>query len=262
MAASCYWVELHTEDGIVLGAGFYFTGRYLLTAAHCLQDLPADQHRVVIKHTDGSSACGLVCARDSEADLALISLIGPASVRPPLADVCERGDRWRTPNRPSPSDPHLSGVVDEPSAMFHCDGGAVVKVLQLQSALELRDYRGYSGSAIERVNREPALAGVLQEQYRDRLDGSQATNVLFAVTMHEAIERFADYFQHNGSSLVASQQAPRPTPAAELLATYTEMLKQAKDWLAQGLMSPAQVEMIQVNIARTIVDSTTRQVAP
>ncbi|HEX8867272.1 MAG TPA: serine protease, partial [Lentzea sp.] len=257
MTGASYWVDLRTSSDDELGAGFYFTSRYLLTAEHCLRQLPADDHCVRIVHDDGTVARGLVCARDEDADLALISLLGLTGRRPPPADVCARDDRWRTPSRPKASDPHLSGVVNEPSADFHCAGGAVVKALQLQSDLVLGNYNGYSGSAVERLGKEPRLAGVIVEQYLDRQSGDRATNVLFAITMHEAMERFADHFQHSGSAPAAVK--PEVTCSArvmDLLATYTEMLRHARDWQAQGLMSPAEVQMIQVNIARTIVEST------
>ena len=55
------------------------------------------------------SFCSRRCA---DVDLALIRLVGKTFVRPPTAQVCVKDDRWRTPNRPTPADPHLNGAVD------------------------------------------------------------------------------------------------------------------------------------------------------
>ncbi len=257
--AEGYWVDLHTGEGARLGAGFYITRRFLLTAEHCLQPLPPDHRTVMITHEDGWSATGEVCERRPAVDLALIRRVDADFPRlPPPADLCASGDRWRSPNRPHPSDPHLNGVVDEPSAQFECVGGGTLDALQLRSELDLGSFSGYSGSAVERTGDQPALVGVLQEQYFDRYDGQRATNVLFAVTMHAAMEQFAGYFDRAtpepGSPVTAS------VDVAAALAAHTAVLEQARDWLAQGLLSPTEVQLIQVDIARSVVDSTVRRV--
>jgi hypothetical protein len=256
--AKGYWVDLHTEDGMHLGAGFHITRRFLLTAEHCLQRLQPDQRAVVMIQEDGAKARGEVCERKQAVDLALIRRVdGDLPLSPPPADRCAPGDLWRTPYRPNPSDPHLNGVVDEPNTQFECVGGGILDALQLRSELDLGSFSGYSGSAVEKPGDHPALVGVLQEQYFDRYDGQRATNVLFAVTMHAALEQFAGYFD---------RATKTPTPSVslvdveEVLAAHTAVLEQAMDWMARGLMSPTEVQMIQVDIARSVVDSTVKRV--
>lgn len=245
-----YWVEVRLTDGGVLGAGFYVTRRYVMTADHCLQSLRESESDVVLVHADGTETPGQVCERRVDVDLALIRLVGKSLVRPPTAQVCAKGDRWRTPNRPTPADPHLHGDVDEPSVKYDCEGGAQLEALQLRTDVTLGSYKGYSGSAVERMGAEPALAGVLQEQYGNRHDrGLGATNVLFAVTMREALEAFDDYFDHCGSATVA----PPPSPPKEL-DHLTSTLEHAADWLARGLLGPSEVSMIRLEVARSVVE--------
>jgi hypothetical protein len=265
MATEDYWVKLR-HGSRVLGVGFYITRRYLLTADHCLRRLPDGESEVALVHADGSEAAGSVCERLDEADLALISLIGKPQVVPPSVQTCASGDKWRTPSRPTPSDPHLRGVVEEPSAEFKCVGGSQVEALQLRTDVDLGSYSGYSGSAVERVVPEPGLAGVLQEQYMDRHDRTRATNVLFAITMREALERFSDYFDNPGLGPVLRQagtrHASRTADVADVLATHTAVLEEAADWQARGLMGPNEVHMIQVNVARSIVEASVRRNRP
>lgn len=256
MTTGSYWVKLHAEDGRELGAGFYITRRYLLTAEHCLRRLAAERTEVTIVHEDGTSAKGRVCERSREADLALISLVGPALVQPPPAERCARGDRWRTPSGPKPSDPCLAGVIDEPSMKFKCVGGAQLEALQLRSETDLGSYSGYSGSAVERLGEESALAGVMLEQYFDRHDGKRAANVLFAVTMREAIERFADYFDHVGLISAEPKATAMRAEAVETMDLFEVKLQKASDWLARGLLAPGLVEMIQLDVARSVIGLT------
>jgi hypothetical protein len=157
--------------------------------------------------------------------------------------------------------------VEEPSVNFECVGGAQLEALQLRNHAPLGSYTGYSGSAVERVGIEPGLAGVLQEQHLDRYDHQRATNVLFAVTMRDAIERFIDYFDTQGlvaaiPSAESSRHRPhvaRATATAEVLDTHTAVLEQAADWQARGLMAPAEVYMIQVNVARSVVEESVKR---
>lgn len=273
--AAGYWVELRTEDDRELGAAFHITRTLLLTADHCLRTLSADERKVVIVHDDDSRVRGEVCERKSSADLALIRRIeSDLSCFPPPADVCRSGDRWRTPNRPSISDPCLNGWVHESTMPYRCEDGAVLNVLQLWVEGNLGTFKGYSGGAVERVGSAPALAGVLVEEFRDRIDGVSAAGLLFAVTMREAMDQFADYFTNNPPETALchpthtegvdqfadhfTNNPPdpllrRPT-LTEALDAHTLVLKYARDWQSMGLISPAVHEMLEIEIARSIVD--------
>jgi hypothetical protein len=246
-----YWVELRLCDGGVLGAGFYVTRRYVLTADHCLRSLRESESDVVLVHADGTEATGQVCERRGDVDLALVRLVGRSFVRPPTPQACAKDDLWRTPNRPTPADPHLNGAVDEPSVKYDCEGGAELEALQLNTRVLLGSYKGYSGSAVERVGAEPALAGVLQEQYENRYDPKLgATNVLFAVTMREAIAAFEDYFDHHdGTCSAASESRP-----VKELSGHAAALQQVADWSTRGLLGPSAATTIQLEIARSMVE--------
>ncbi|SER25288.1 trypsin-like peptidase domain-containing protein [Lentzea albida] len=239
-----YWVEARRPDGGVLGAGFYVTRRFVMTADHCLRPLAESESDVVLVHADGTEAPGVVCERREDVDLALIRLVGRSFVRPPVPQVCKKNDRWRTPNRPSPSDPHLNGAVDEPNVKYDCVSGTQLEALQLSTEVVLGNYEGYSGSAVERVGEEATLAGVLQEQYQNRFDEKLgATNVLWAVTMREAFAAFADYFDDHA-----------PADPATDVRRHTSALEQLADWEAHGLVGPSAVNTIQLEIARAMVE--------
>ncbi len=253
-----YWVGLRHGDRD-LGAAFFLTRRFLVTAAHCLRPVDDDAELTVV-YPDGAVAPARLHERARDADLAVVMLIGPSPVTPLSADTCAPRDRWRTPTRPSPSDPFLSGSVVEANVPYDCVGGARLRALQLETDVELGDYSGYSGGPVEcrsRANR--SLLGVLLEQYPDRQDPSRATNVLFAASIAEVMDRF-DCF--DTSNLVARPEPEPSRPYDDVLANVTALLKEAATWEELGLMSPADVSAIRLRVQRSVVEEAVRREQP
>lgn len=253
-----YWIEVRRRDGGVLGAGFYLTRRYVLTAEHCLQDLGDAELDVTLVHEDGTEAPGRVCERRKDMDLALIILVGKSFVRPPVPQRCDEKDRWRTPNRPTAADPHLVGVVNDPKVKYDCVGGAQLEALELRTEVELGSYSGYSGSAVERTSPERGPAGVLLEQYPDRENPMRATNVLFAATIENAFRTFADYFDAECLNWLRPVQEAPPRPAApdmtEALGNATSLLEQVAVWRSRELMGPDAANMIELQVGRSLIE--------
>lgn len=247
-----YWVALRYQT-IGLGTGFFLTSRYLLTAEHCLRAVPAGESKVEVVLADGSTLPATVCQRLPEPDLALLVLIGDEhTVDPPRPDVCATDDRWRSPSRPTPSDPELGGSVMAAQIAYQCERGGTMTGLQLRTDVALGDYSGYSGGPVEKIaGDDRALAGVLIEQYPDRQAPERASNVLFAATVAEVFDRFESF---SLPTILARRPTDGSTRFHEALANYTALLREAKGWERDDLIPPDMLATLRLRVARSVVD--------
>ncbi|MEU4743973.1 serine protease [Actinosynnema sp. NPDC023658] len=255
-AAQDYWVELRHASRS-LGAAFFLTRRFVVTAAHCLRSVEEDDAALAVAFADGVELPARVHERLPEADLAVVVLLGPSPVTPLRADRCQPDDPWRVPSRPTPSDPILTGAVVEPAMTYTCAGGAQLKALQLRTEALLGDYSGYSGGPVERVlGSERTLAGVLFEQYPDRQDPTRASNVLLAATAAEVLARFDCFDMSNvlGELLDTPSKSNAEPAFHDVLDRSTALLKQGAAWQQQGLMPPEEVTAMRLRVTRGIVD--------
>ncbi|MET7419748.1 serine protease [Dactylosporangium sp. NPDC005555] len=168
-----------------LGSGFVLTDRIVATAAHVVrkwrpEDLAfvtAAGVRLAVEHIE----------RDITIDVATLRVAESLAVVPPLRHALLH-DEWRVTAQPRDHDAQLTGKVTAVTHSIVNQGGIDMMVLQLHVAEVLRDYRGYSGSA---VTVEGAVIGVLVEQVRERVDaGAGAANVLYAVPVARVVGRF------------------------------------------------------------------------
>lgn len=215
--AVAYWVDVF-QGARWRGAGFFVLPRIVLTARHCLPDGARQGDVVDVRCGDGKVIPGVVRLPSDQVDLALVELSHepdiPAAL--PRADRSARDEAWSNPYRPELNFPFLSGEVDDPSVAFLGADESQVEALQLNCRQALGDYSGYSGSPVERADRtDPALLGILVEQFPDRQDPDRASEVLFAVTMLEVLQRF-DYFGLGHLvDLLTPRRAARPARAPD-----------------------------------------------
>ncbi|NUR63291.1 MAG: trypsin-like peptidase domain-containing protein [Catenulispora sp.] len=271
--ASQYWVDIH-QGGTRLGAGFFITARYVLTARHCLRRIRHDDDTLDLHCADGEVVAARVYRFPVDADLALIETIKPKDgpIALPRPDLPQARDSWADPYRPSQSDPYLKGLVEEAPVSYLCADGTSVQALQLGCEQALGDYSGYSGSPVERADDEDegSLLGILLEQYLDRENPDRATGVLFAATIGEVLERF-DYFGLShferilGVRLGAVElprQAPDPSPLRSKIDKASALMDSLEDWSARGLLDPDEMRVMASRIALSIVDSGIAEMAP
>lgn len=266
-SGSDYWVDM-LQGTRRLGAGFFVLPGLVLTARHCLPYRAADGDVVDVRCGDGKVIPGSVRLPRDGVDLALVELSHEPdlSVTLPNADRSERDEPWSNPYRPEPNFPFLSGEVDDPTVAFLGADDIQVEALQLSCRQALGDYSGYSGSPIERADRsDPALLGILVEQFPDRQDPERASEVLFAVTMLEVLRRF-DYFGYGHlAKLLSPHPAARPVPAAaaERGPTDTSMSEQVSaaarfsEWVLPlvegGYLNRDDVSVLLLQVAKDIV---------
>lgn len=197
MSSREYWFEFFQGDKR-LGAGFFLTRCYALTALHCLRGIDADDDILDIRLTDGDKVLGRVHRRSIETDMALIDVpkVNGITAIIPNPGRADDGGTWKNPYRPSNSHVYLSGRVGEFAITYQCVGGADIEAIQLECDQSVGDYAGYSGSPIELnyPGGNQTVIGILLEQYPDQHESYQelqrATNVLFAATLAEAYRRF------------------------------------------------------------------------
>lgn len=279
-----YCVRL-SQHGTKLGAGFILNRYFALTAAHCLKGKEAGDEDVELTLATGEEIRGRVCELAAGADLALIRVVKSPdhSLRTPVPDLAVRGDTWIAPYRPSSSDPLLQGDVVEGSVAHQCAAGDRVEALQLNCSQRIESYHGYSGGPVERhrEDRKRTLFGILIEQSFDRNDGTQVTNVMWAVTMREAGRRFGnlgtDHFlnvlsgreaipdEHSavripppvnisGPSPQQSPHLPNLDPGS-LIAEIDARMKVIHEWCASGVLSPEDGKVFKLRLASHLVDS-------
>ncbi|MDG4827321.1 hypothetical protein O7635_36210 [Asanoa sp. WMMD1127] len=269
-----YVVQLRNEEK-TLGAAFFVTARFLLTAAHVLHPLPRDQTTVEIVHS-GVRLQGRIAQRTSRFDVALIELVDdrPGRVRPPPAGRCRPREDWCSPYRPDVGEPALTGSVEAVDIAYQCEEGEVMRALQLVSRLDLGDFSGYSGAPVERVvtDARPTLAGLLLEQVWRRETGPRqartASNVLFAGTLAQALSCF-DHFDvgHLLSVLTKPNQDDAPTDAANVVTSSRAtkavqeadiLLRALDDWAARGIYDDGELSLLRLRVANNVIDSAMR----
>jgi hypothetical protein len=256
VTATGYWVDLFQSEQR-LGGGFFLTRRFVLTALHCLSGLSSPDGRVDIVLTDGSKLPGHVCRRDEDADLALIMVAAAYEVRLPIprAGVARRGDDWHSPYRPRGNEPALGGKVDDGTADYPCEGGAVIKALQLTVDQHTGDYSGYSGGPVVTGladKQEPLIVGILFEQVPDRQAAGRAANVLFAAAIGEALRRFDQFdVEHLIDVLHPKGSAKRDASAdAAAVAKAESRFELIRAWAQRGDLDPSQVAQLSLETAR------------
>ena len=271
---SAYWVWVRTDRGIDLGAGFFITSRYILTAAHCLKRVPDKDGTLSVELADGKTIKASIAEINETADLALLDVpyrdamttgvVAPMTDRP----VTERP--WWGPMRPPGNlDPHLAGIVTQAPVDYKLSDGSRIEAAQLTTEVVIGDYSGYSGGPVEaRPDRgdTPRIIGLLVEQYFDRQDDDRASNVLWATTMRQACATFR-CLEYGGT---AEKDASSSAPASKTL-TPSEIIAQRpaladnpsgklnfafsilSDWHEEGLLESGEVAQLRVQIPRDII---------
>ncbi len=195
-----YWVDVFS-GGTRCGAGFLLTRQYALTAAHCLQwPKVAEGDMVTLSRRHGDSVEATVLRIDVGRDIALMGVNQTLdwTMRAAEADRCVKDHPWSAPYRPTLEMSELRGTVLTSPLPFQRSGGEKIEALELQVRQEPGDYAGYSGSPVqcEATGRLPpdikAVVGMLIQQDPHRVREGEFTNVLFAITIAEAIGAFAE----------------------------------------------------------------------
>jgi hypothetical protein len=171
---------------------------------------------------------------------------------------------------------------------YQLEGGKEIEALQLGCSEHLGDYAGYSGGPVERnaASGEPALLGVLLEQYPDRGVPGRASDVLFAATITEAVRRFeclgADRLlkalpaeheklqecsapvkpDHRDTAAMPLHMPrglpdPDPGPGESLesrIAEANSIMTALREWTSSGLLSPLDGSTLALRAAKRVVD--------
>lgn len=174
-----------------IGAGFCLTDRVVATAAHVVRGRTASE--LVFVTGTGARARSVQVEKveiDETIDVALLWVGRSMSAVPALAEVAVDA-RWSAVAQSLGNDPQLSGTVTAVDHLIENAGGFETSVLQLHVVQELKNFGGYSGSA---VTTDGAVVGILLEQVAERT--KQATNdrrwanVLYAVPIRAIVRRF------------------------------------------------------------------------
>lgn len=181
-----YWVTL-TRDGRTYGAGFLFTQRYVLTAAHVLRRVAVGE-RVQVRRGD-ETVEAVVLEVDARRDVAVVVLLGTLDHTDlPTLDQGSKDDNWLSPYLPQAGASELKGVVLTCRPDFESHTGGRVEALELEVRQQLGAFNGYSGGPVARddASAPRRVIGMLIEQQQHRVRPDEAANVLFAVTADEA----------------------------------------------------------------------------
>lgn len=252
-----------------LGAGVLLTRRFVLTAEHCMRNLQLNDV-VCISLSTGQQVDARYCDRLERADLALLEVIAPDLVPFRLLDPdrARLGDLWQSTYTPEENDPRLGGDVADPARTYLCVGGERITALQLNCGQILGDYAGYSGSPVERrtASRSPALLGILFEQYPDRQTHRRYTNVLFAATILEAMDRFTalgieGILEELRPDDSADRAGSRRSAVQATLDAMDMAVTELEQWRSEGRMSPLEVYQRQLKISQDVIDKWLRPVS-
>lgn len=172
-----------------LGSGFSFTDRMVATAAHVVRD--QDSAALAFVASSGIRTPVEKVEPDPRIDAAILWVAESLAVVPRLAYPSVGAD-WRVTARPESAAVQLTGRISAVDHLVTNSAGHEMTVLQLHVEQDVREFRGYSGSA---VVVDGAVVGILVEQVLERAAPSPAlrrlaTNVLYAVPLEQVVRRF------------------------------------------------------------------------
>ncbi|MEU8663821.1 hypothetical protein [Actinoplanes philippinensis] len=175
------------DAGKFLGSAFALTDRIVATAAHVVRNRePGDLTFVAA----GSSVTVEDIQIEPKLDAAVLRVAESLAFMPSLA-YAELGADWWVTSRPKNADSRLTGAVKAVDHLIVNAGGHEMNVLQLHVTEELRDFSGYSGSAVVVCD---SVVGLLVEQVKERATASgtrpMAANVLYALPVDRLVDRF------------------------------------------------------------------------
>jgi WD40 repeat protein len=181
------------------GSGFAVGPHVVLTANHVVRN--ADASSVVFLVDGGKEVAPERLERDESFDVAVLHFAEEMGADIAVGQAVEGAD-WRVDARPRPNDPALDGVVNAARRPFKNAQGHETHVVQLLVNQILDEYEGYSGSPV--TAGPGVVVGVLVEELRSRLRVTgrpvPATNVLYAISIEDALARFG----------IAAARAPLP----------------------------------------------------
>lgn len=194
------------------GGGCAVSPRAVLTARHVIRD--RKDARLGFRLPTGRTVEVIRTEDDEQLDIAVLHLA--EDVDATYVTTAVVGDEWRV-LRPPPAgnDPELSGTVTSAARRIKNAQGHEVEVVQLLVDEDMREFSGYSGSAVV-LPASGGVAAILVEQvhWRTKTAGRKpaASNVLYAVPVRTALARF-------GLTGVISVSAglPLDTPIANLM---------------------------------------------
>jgi hypothetical protein len=171
-----------------LGSGFCLADRIVATAAHVVSGhLPDDLAFVT---SSGIQVSVSKVQVDRAIDTALLWVTRSLAFEPPLGHAHQEAG-WQVTARPDPAAAQLTGTVTAVDHLMRNAGGHEMTVLQLRVEEGLKEFAGYSGSAV--VVRS-VVVGILVEQVQERAAAAgarrRATNVLYAVPIGKVVARF------------------------------------------------------------------------
>lgn len=270
-----YWVWLRQSDR-ELGAGFFITRRNVVTAAHCLKNMDDENQNVDIVLSNEQVINAKVVEKNLDIDLALIDVswqdCKKHPIEIPVASTPFFNARWWGPSRPpGDTDPHLVGRVSDPHVSWCCEGGSSIEVSQLESFVEIGDFSGYSGGAVQYQDQDndiPQVFGLLVEQYMDQAAEARASNVLLATTMGMILRAFDALSIGELRRRLPGQAMPTPRSDDTVdrapngvvdLPTqrFGIALKYLKSWHALGMIEPDEVAILRLRVAASILMQTT-----
>jgi WD40 repeat protein len=156
---------------------------------------PAEVPAVVAYQPEGGEPIPVTRVEvDTSLDVAVLHLQRPAPAVLPVAGPVEAGARWRVETRPGPSDPTLTGTVDDPRRGLQNEAGRDTTLIQLRVDQQAGGYQGYSGSPVIAAAGGGVL-GVVVEQGRWRTsvqlgEKRPVGNWLFAAPISQVLTGF------------------------------------------------------------------------